>query len=34
MALYLAVMGHWFTGLLVVLPGVALWGFALHFLKR
>jgi hypothetical protein len=34
MALYLMVNGHLLTGFLVVLPGVALLGFALHYLKH
>ena len=34
MSVYLIFTSHWFTGLLVALPGLALLGFALHFLKR
>jgi hypothetical protein len=32
-ALYFMFTGLWFTGLLVLLPGLCFLGFALHFLK-
>ncbi len=34
MGLYFLFTGRWFTGFLVILPAVALLGFAMHFLKR